>query len=55
MFDILHIGCNGSMTMSRAGKILEMDHDPSLRRRGICLLNSSQRIPRSGGGRDKLH
>ena len=29
VFDILHIGCNGSITLLRAGKILAMDHDPS--------------------------
>ena len=55
VFDILHIGCNGSITLLRVGKILAMDHDPSSRRRGICLLESSPRNSRSGGGRDKLH
>ena len=55
VFDILHIGFNGSITLLRAGKILEMDHDSSLRRRGICLLESSPRNPRNDGGRDKLH
>ena len=35
MFDILHIGYNGSITLLRAGKILAMDHDPSLRKRGM--------------------
>ena len=55
VFDILHIGFNGSITLLRAGKILAMDHDLSLRRRGICLLESSPRNPRNDGGRDKLH
>ena len=55
MFDILHIGYSGSITLLRVGKILAMDHDSSSRRRGICLLESNPRSPRSGGGRDKLH
>ena len=55
VFEILHIGYNGSITLLRAGKILATDHDPSSRRRGICLLESSPHSPRSGGGRDKLH
>ena len=55
VFDILHIDCNGSISLLRDVKILVMDHDPSVRRRGICLLESSPRSPRSGGGRDKLH
>ena len=55
VFEILHIGCNGSITLLRAGKILVMDHDPSSRMRGICLLESSPCSLRSGGGRDKLH
>ena len=55
VFDILHIGYSGSITFLRAGKILTMDHDPSSRRRDICLLKSNPRSPRSGGGRDKLH
>ena len=29
VFDILHIGCNGSITLLRASKILAMNHDPS--------------------------
>ena len=55
VFGILHIGCNGSITLLRAGKILAMDHDPSSQRRGIYLLESSPRNLRSDGGRDKLH
>ena len=55
VFDILPIDYNDLITLLRAGKISMMDHDPSLRRRGICLLDSSPRSPRSGGGRDKLH
>ena len=56
VFDILHIGCNGLITLLRADKILAiLDHDPFSLRRGICLLESSPRSPRSGGGRDKLH
>ena len=35
MFDILHIGYNGLITLLRAGKILAMDHDPFLQRRGM--------------------
>ena len=55
VFDILHIGCNSSITLLRVDKILAMDHDPSSRRRGIYLLESSPPSSRSGGGRDKLH
>ena len=55
MFDILHIGYNGSITLLRVGKILVMDHDLSSRRRGICLLESSPHKLRSSRGRDKLH
>ena len=54
MFNILHIGRNGSITLLRAGKILVIEHDPSSQRRGIFLLKSSPCSPRSGGGRDKL-
>ena len=35
VFDILHIGCKGSITLLRVGKILLMDHDPFARRRGM--------------------
>ena len=38
VFDILHVFCNGLITLLRAGKILAMDHDPSTGGRGICLL-----------------
>ena len=51
----LHIGCNGSITFLRVGKILAMDYDPSSRRRGICILESSPCNPRSGESNDKLH
>ena len=55
MFDILHIGYNGSITLLRADNILVMDYDSFSRMRGICLLESSPSSSRSGGGRDKLH
>ena len=55
VFDILPIDYNGSIALLRVGKILTMDHDPSLRMRGICILKSSPCSPRSGGGKDKLH
>ena len=35
MFDILHIGYNCSITLLRAGKILAMDHDLFLQRKGM--------------------
>ena len=37
MLDILHVVSNGPITLLRTGKILAMGHDPSSRRRGICL------------------
>ena len=37
-FDILHIFCNGLITLLRTGKILAMDHDPFAGGRGISLL-----------------
>ena len=49
MFDILHIVGNSPITLLRAGKILAMDHDPFVRRRGICLLESGPRCSRYGG------
>ena len=55
MFDILHIVDNGSITLLRTSKILAMGHDPSARRRGICLFKSSPYSTRSGEGRDQLH
>ena len=55
VLDILHIVGNSLITLLRASKILAMDHDPSVRRRGICLFESSPRNLRCGGGRDKLH
>ena len=35
VFDVLHIGCNGSITLLSASKILAMGHDLSSRMRGI--------------------
>ena len=55
VFDILHIVGNGLITLLRTDKILVMGHDPSVRRRGIRLFESSSCNTRSGGGRDKLH
>ena len=52
---ILHILGNSLITLLRADKILAMDNDPFARRKGICLLESSPRSLRCGGGRDKLH
>ena len=37
VFDILHVSCNGPITLMRTGKILAMDHDPSAGGRDICL------------------
>ena len=55
MFDILHVVCNGSSTLLRTGKILAIDHDPSTRGRGICLLEGGPHNLRCGGGGEKLH
>ena len=53
MFDILHV-FYGPITLLRTGKILAMDLDPPARGKGICLLEGGPRIPRYGGGGDKL-
>ena len=55
MFDILHIADNSPITLLRTGKILVMGHDPSGRRRGIRLFESSPSRMRCGKGRDELH
>ena len=55
VLDILHILGNSLITLLRIGKILAMGHDPSVRRRGILLFESSPCITRCGGGRDKLY
>ena len=55
MFDILHVFCNGLITLLRTSKILAIDHDPSTRRRGICLLEGGPRSSRCGGDGEKLH
>ena len=55
MFDILHVSCNGLITLLRTGKILAMDHDPSAGGRDICLLKGGPHSPRCGGGGKKLH
>ena len=54
MFDILHVLCNGSITLLRTGKILVMDHDSSVGGRDICLLEGGPRSLRCGGG-EKLY
>ena len=55
VFDILHVLCNGPITLLRTSKILAMDHDPSMGGRGICLLEGDLSSPRCGGGGEKLH
>ena len=55
VFDILHVFCNGLITLLRTDKILVMDHDPSVGGRGICLLKGGPRSLRCGGGGEKLH
>ena len=55
VFDILNVFCNGLITLLRTGKILAMDHDPSVRGRGICLLEGGPHSLRYGGGGEKLH
>ena len=54
MFDILHVLCNGLITLLRVSKILAMGHDPSARGRGICLQEGDPHSPRCGGGGEKL-
>ena len=55
VFDILHIVGNSTINLLRANKIIEMDHDPSTRRRGIHLFESGPHSPRCDGGRDNPH
>ena len=55
MFDILHVFCNGPITLLRTYKIMVMDHDPSVGGRGICLLEGGPHSLRCGGGGEKLY
>ena len=55
VFDILHVFCNGLITLLRTGKIMVMNHHLSVGRRGICLLEGGPRSPSCGGGGEKLH
>ena len=55
VFDIMHIVSNSPITLMRTDKILMMNHDPSTRRRGKRLFESSPCSTRCGGGKDKLH
>ena len=55
MFAILHVFCNGLITLLRTSKILAMDHDPFVGGRGICLLEGGPHSLRCGGGGKKLH
>ena len=55
MYDILHIVGNSLITLSRIGEILAMGHDPSMRRRGIHLFESSLSCMRCGKGKDELY
>ena len=55
MFNILHIVGNSIITLLMTNKIVAMGHDLSVRRRGICLFESSPSRKRYGGGRDELH
>ena len=50
MFYNLHALCNGLITLLRTNKILAMDHDPAMGKKGICLLEGGPRNPRCGGG-----
>ena len=52
MFDIMHVFCNGSITLLRTDKILAMGYDLFARGRGICHLEGGPCSPRCG---EKLH
>ena len=54
VFDILHVLCNGLITLLRTRKIMVMDHDSSAGGRDICLLEGGPRSLRCGGG-EKLY
>ena len=43
------------ITLLRTSKILAIDHDPSPRGRGMCLLEGGPHRPRCSGGEEKLH
>ena len=55
MFDILYIGGNSLITLLRDDKVMTMDHDASVRMRGIGLFESSPRSQRCCERRDKLY
>ena len=55
MFDILHVFCNGPITLLRTDKILVMDHDPSAGEKDICLLEGGPHNLRCDRGGEKLH
>ena len=55
VFDMLHIVGNRPITLLKVGKILAIDHDPSMRRIDVRFFESGQSNPICGGGRDKLH
>ena len=55
VFDMLHIVGNRPITLLKVGKILAIDHDPSMRRIDISFFESGQITPICSGGRDKLH
>ena len=46
---------NNSIILLEISKILGMGHDPSARRRGRHLFESSPCSTRYGGGRDKMY
>ena len=46
VFDILHVFCNGSITLLRTGKILAMDHDPSAGGRDIYVFSRVVHVAR---------
>ena len=53
VFDILYIVCNSLITLLRIDKILAIGHDLFVRRRGICLFESSLRRTRCGGSKEQ--
>ena len=46
---MMHVFCNGPITLLKTGKILAMDHDPSEGGRSICLLEGGPFSSRCGG------
>ena len=55
VFDILHMLCNCPITLLKTSKIWAINHDLSVKEKGICLLEGDPRSSRCDGGGEKQH